>query len=128
MGDMEPEARARELAEEVRTSLGTRAGDQADVERDVRQGKTPIALQQSLGLERLEQLGPFRGQLSEQRGDVDLGQDQADFALGPVEVERPPQDHDHPLGQLNALLGQSMPQRRPRAAPALHVEGGHATP
>ena len=127
MGDTEPEPRARELPEEVRASLGARAGNQADVERDLGQGKTRIALEQSFGVERLEQLGSFRRQLPEQSGDVDLGQDEAEFALGPVEIERAPQDHHHALGQLDALLGQTVAQRCPRAAPALHAERGHAT-
>ena len=106
--------------------LGTRTGDQADVERDLGQGKTRIALQQSFGVERLEQLGSFRRQLPEQRGDVDLSQDEAELALGPVEIERAPEDHHHALGQLNTLLGQTVPKGCPRAAPALHAERGHA--
>ena len=124
--DAEAEARPRELAEEVLASLGARAGDQPDVQRDLRHGQRGVAPQQSLGLERAQQLGPLRGQTPEQRGDVDLGEDEADLALGPVEVERAAQDHDHPLGELDALLGQPVAQRRPRAAPALHVERGHA--
>ena len=72
--------------------------------------------------------GPLRGHPPEQRGDVDLGQDEADLALGPVEVERAAQDHHHPLGELDALLGQRVPQGRPGAAPALHVQRGHAAP
>jgi len=46
-------------------------------------GKTRIALEQSFGVERLEQLGSFRRQLPEQSGDIDLGEDEAEFALGP---------------------------------------------
>ena len=96
------------------------------MEWDLRQGKSRIAPEQPLGIERLEQLRPTRRQLAEQRGDVHLGQDEADLALGPVEVERAPQDHHHPLRELDALLGQPVPERGPRTAPALDVEGGHA--
>ena len=42
MGDTEPEPRTRELPEEVLTSLGARAGHQADVERDLGQGQDAL--------------------------------------------------------------------------------------
>ncbi len=82
-------------------------------------------MQQPLGLERAQELGPLRGEAPEQCRDVDLGEDEADLALGPVEVERAAQDHDHPLRELDALLGQPVAQGRPGAAPTLHVERGH---
>ena len=128
MGDTEPEPRTGELPEEVLTTLGTRAGDQADVQRDGGQRHGRVAPEQPLGVECLEQLRSLRRQLTEQRGDVDLGEHEADFALGPVEIERAAQDHHHPLGELDALLGEAVPERRPRAPPALHVERGHAAP
>ena len=127
--DVEAEARARQLAEEVLVALGPRAGDQPDVQRDLgHAAATALRREQALGLERAQQLGPLGGHAPQQRGDVDLGEDEADLALGPVEVERAPQHDDHPLGELDALLGQPVPQRRPRAAPALDVERGHAAP
>jgi hypothetical protein len=128
MRDTEPEPRTRELPEEVSATLGTRAGDQADVQRNLRQGKSRITPEQAFGLQGGEKLGPLCRQPTEQCRDVDLGQDQAELALGPVEVERPSQDHHHPLRQLNALLGQTVPEGCPRTAPALHIERGHATP
>ena len=87
-----------------------------------------VAPEQALGLELAQQLGPLGGHPPQEGGDVDLGEDEADLALGSIQVERAPQHDDHALGQLDALLGQRVPQRRPRAAPALDVEGGHATP
>ena len=127
MGDPEPEPRSGELTEEVRTPLGTGTGHEPDMQWDLGQRQRGVAPEQALGLEGMEQLCPLRGQAPEQRGHVDLGQDQADLSLGPVELERPTQDHHHALGQLDALLGQAVPERRPRTAPARHVEGGHAT-
>ena len=59
-------------------------------------------------------------------GDVDLGEDEADLALGPVQIEGAAQDDHHALRQLDARLGQRVPQRRPRGAPAFDVQGGHA--
>ena len=96
------------------------------MQRHLRHGPRRVAAQQSLGVERAQELGPLRGKAPEQCGDVDLGEDEADLALGPVEVERAAQDHDHPLGELDALLGQPVAQGRPGAAPTLHVERRHA--
>ena len=90
-------------------------------------GSDALRAEQALGLERAQQPGALGGHVPQQRGDVDLDEDEADLALGPVEVERAAQHHDHPLGELDALLGQPVAQRGPRAAPALHVERGLAT-
>ena len=95
------------------------------MQRHFGQGQPRIAAQQALGLERAQELRPLRGEAPQQRGHVHLGEDEADLALGPVEVERAAQDHHHPLGELNPLLGQPVAQGRPGAAPALHVERGH---
>ena len=72
-----------------------------------------------------QQPGALGGHAPQQRGHVDLDEDETDLPLGSVQVERAPQDDDHALGQVDALLGQRVAQRRPRAAPALDVERGH---
>ncbi len=87
-----------------------------------------VAPEETLGLEGAQQLGALGRHSAEQRGDVDLDEDEADLALGSIQVERAPQHHHHPLGELDALLGQVVAQRRPRAAPALDLERGLAAP
>ena len=89
-------------------------------------GSACVSPQQALRLERAQEQRPLGGETAQQRGDVDLGEDEADLALGPVEVERAAQDHHHALGELDALLGQAVAQRRPGTAPALHVQRRHA--
>jgi hypothetical protein len=126
--DAETEPRSHQLAEEVLTPLGAGAGHQSDVERHLRQGTSGVAAEQPLAFQLGEQLRPLCSQPTQQRRDVDLGQDEAQLALGPVEIERSSEDHHHALRQLDALLGQAVPQRSPRTAPALHVERGDATP
>ena len=118
--------RTLELSQEVPTAFRTPAGNQPDMQRDVGHRQRDVAPKQALGLQRAQQQRTLRGKTTQQRGDVDLGQDEADFALGPVEVERTAQDHDHALGELNALLGQPVPQGRPRTAPTLDVQRRHA--
>ena len=56
--DAEPEARPRQLAEEVLAALGPGTGDQADVQRHLGHRQSGVAPQQSLGLERAQQLRP----------------------------------------------------------------------
>ena len=126
--DAEPEAGPGQLAEEVATPLGLGAGHQPDVQRDVRQSDGGVAAQQSLGLQRGQQLGPLCRQPAHQRRDVDVGQDEAQLASRPVQVERPAQHHDHPVRQLDALLGQRVSERCPRRAPALDLQDRLAAP
>ncbi len=125
-GDAEAELRAGQLAQEVVVALGPGAGDQPDMQRDLRHGERGVAPEQVLGLELAQKLGALGGQTPQQGRDVDLGQDEADLSLGAVEIERAAQDHDHPLRELDALLGQPVTQRRPGTTPALDVEGGDA--
>ncbi len=126
MRDAEAEPRAGELTEEVLTALGAGAGDQAHVHGEVGHAERTVAPEQPLGLEGAEQPGALGGHAPQQRGHVDLDEDETDLPLGSVQVERAPQHDDHALGQVDALLGQRVAQRRPRAAPALDVERGHA--
>ena len=72
--------------------------------RDLGQRDRRVGAQQALGLEGAQQLGPLGGQAAEEGGDVDVGEDEADLAFGPVEVERAAQDHHHPLRQLDPGL------------------------
>ncbi len=119
---MKAEARPRQLAQEVLVALRPRAGDQPDVHRHLGHAHRRIAPEQALVLELAQQQSALGGHTSQQCGDVDLGEDEADLALRPIDVEGPPQHDDHPLGELDALLGEPVPQRRPRAAPALDLE------
>ena len=125
---MEPEPRAGELAEKVVVALGPGTGDQSHAQGHCRQRQRGIPAQQPLFLQPAQELGPLGGDAPKQCGDVNLDEDQADLALRPVEIQRAPQHHDHSFGELDALLGQPVPQRCPRAPPALHVQGGHAAP
>ena len=127
-GDAEAEPGARELAHEVLEPLGPGAGDQTDVHRQVGHAQRGVTPEQTLGLELAQQLGSLCGHAPEEGGDIDLGEDEADLALGSIQVERAPQDDDHSLGELDALLGEVVAQRRPRTAPALDLERGLAAP
>ena len=69
-----------------------------------------------------------RGDAAEQGGDVDVGEDEAELALGPIQIERAPQHDDHALGELDALFPQRVAQRDPRRAPALDLERRLAAP
>ena len=71
-------------------------------------------------------LRPLHGQPAQQRRDVELGEDEADLPFGTVEIDRPPQDDDHALGQGDPRLGQGSPHRCPGALPALDLQGGCA--
>ena len=124
--DLETEPRLRETAEEVAVALGPRAGHQPDAQGRIGQRQGGVAPQQALLLELAQQPRPLRRQPAQEGGDVDFGQNQADLSLGAIEVDAAAQDHDHPLGQLDPLLGQRVAERRPRRAPALHAQRGHA--
>ncbi len=126
MRHAEGKARPLELAQEVATAFRVPAGNQPDMQRDVGHRQRDVAPKEALGLQRAQQERTLRGKATQQRGDVDLGQDEADLTLGPVDVERTAQDHHHALGELDALLGQPVPQGRPGTAPTLDVQCRHA--
>ncbi len=120
--DPKSETRSPQLTQEIAAALGLGARHETHVQDHVGQRNAGVATQQPFGLELAEQLGPLRGHPAEQRGHVDVGQGQAELTPGSIQIERSPQHHHHALGELDALLGQRVPQRRPRGAPTLDLE------
>ncbi len=90
--DLEPETRTRQLTQEVLIALGPGTGHQPHPERHLGHGERRVATQQPFGLELPQELCALRRQAAQQRGHVELGEDEADFALRTVEIDRSPQD------------------------------------
>jgi hypothetical protein len=90
-----------------------------------RQGGVPA--EQTLRLELAEKLGALCGQPTQKGRDVELGEDEADFALRTVKVDRAPQHDHHAFGEGNPVLGQGALHRQPRALPTLDLEGRRPT-
>ena len=91
--------------------------------------KRLIATQKALGLEGMEQRGPARRQPAQQRGDVDLGGDEVDLALGGIELDPAPQRHHRAGLENDALLSEGRLERAPGPAPTVDLQHrGVATP
>ena len=93
--DLEGHARAVEAPDEVVEALGVRAGHESDPEREDGHGEPPLAIEQVLVHERLDQSGPLGGDLAEEGVGVELGEDEVDRAPGLVELDLAPGPNHH---------------------------------
>ena len=99
---------------------GTR--DESDAQRHRGERQALVHVEQSLGGEtRDEFLAPARD-IAQQPLDVDLGDGEADLALGRVDVDVPVEADDHPGFEGDALCGEPALQRCPRRRPAVGVQ------
>ena len=124
--NVERHARRLEAADEVAIALGSRAGHQADPQRQAGHGDPAVPIEETFVHQGLDQTGPLGGHLAQQGIGVQLREDEADVPPGLVELHLAP-DPDHQAGvEGYAQLVECGPDPAPSARPAHHLQHGRA--
>ncbi len=119
---VEGQAGRHELAQEVPIALGAGTGHQPDPEGHRRNGQGPVAIEEALVGQCLDDAGSLGGQLAQQCIGIELGEDEADVAPRLVQLHLAPDPDDQTGLQGDAQLVERGADPRPSARPAHHLQ------